>query len=81
MIYPAPSTSGIEVIHLSERFHGGVRCGDKFNGAFSVQHRGESRQTARRLKLHVIVIAPNPNYTVDPELFPDQRSCRPSAGS
>jgi len=69
--YPAPTNkAAFAVIHL----------GDKFLEAFdeetnllahfpcSIAARVEKRPAG---ELHVVVIAPNPNYTFDPELFPE----------
>ncbi|MGD0746131.1 MAG: L,D-transpeptidase [Verrucomicrobiota bacterium] len=74
--YPAPTNkAAFAVIHL----------GDKFLEAFDVETNllvhfpcsiaahVEKRPVGG---LHVIVIAPNPNYTFDPELFPESAEAR-----
>ena len=76
--YPAPTNkAAFVVIHL----------GDKFLEAFdeqtnllahfpcSIAARVEKRPVG---ELHVAVIAPNPNYTFDPELFPESPEARQS---
>ena len=74
--YPAPTNkAAFVVIHL----------GDKYLEAFdeqtnllahfpcSIAARVEKRPVG---ELHVAVIAPNPNYTFDPELFPESPEAR-----
>jgi len=74
--YPAPTNqAAFAVIHL----------GDKFLEAFdeetnllahfpcSIAAHVEKRPVG---ELHVVVIAPNPNYTFDPELFPESPEAR-----
>ncbi len=74
--YPAPTNkAAFAVIHL----------GDKFLEAFdtetnllvhfpcSIAAKVEKRPVG---ELHVAVIAPNPNYTFDPELFPESAEAR-----
>jgi lipoprotein-anchoring transpeptidase ErfK/SrfK len=58
------------VIHLSERFLEAFDAETNLLAHFpcSIAARVEKRPVG---ELHVIVIAPNPNYTVDPELFPE----------
>ena len=69
--YPEPADkAAFVVIHLSEKFL------EAFNAATnlilhcpcSIAAKVEKRPVG---ELHVAVVAPNPNYTVNPELFPE----------
>jgi lipoprotein-anchoring transpeptidase ErfK/SrfK len=71
VIYPAPQQpAAFVVIHLSGRFLEVFDAGTNLLAHFpcSIAAKVEKRPAGQ---LHVIVIAPNPNYTVDPELFPE----------
>jgi lipoprotein-anchoring transpeptidase ErfK/SrfK len=69
--YPEPSDKAAFVtIHLSEKF---LEAFDEQTNLLlhfpcSIAAKVEKRPVG---ELHVIVIAPNPNYTLDPELFPE----------
>jgi len=68
-----PETSGkaaFVTIHLSEKF---LEAFDEQTNLLvhfpcSIAARVEKRPVG---ELHVVVVAPNPNYTLDPELFPE----------
>jgi len=74
--YPAPTNKAAFAV---------IQLGDKFLEAFDVETnllahfpcsiaaRVEKRPVG---ELHVIVVAPNPNYTFDPELFPESAEAR-----
>lgn len=69
--YPEPQAkAAFIVIHLSEKF---LEAFDTQTNLLlhvpcSIAAKVEKRPVG---ELHVIVVAPNPNYTVDPELFPE----------
>ena len=69
--YPEPSgKAAFVVIHLSDKFL--ETFGEQTNllahFPCSIAAKVEKRPVG---ELHVVVVAPNPNYTVDPELFPE----------
>lgn len=69
--YPEPDDkAAFVVIHLSEKFMEAFDAETNLLAHFpcSIAARVEKRPVG---ELHVIVIAPNPNYTVNPELFPE----------
>ena len=69
--YPEPSDKAAFVtIHLSEKF---LEAFDENTNLLvhfpcSIAAKVEKRPVG---ELHVVVVAPNPNYTLDPELFPE----------
>jgi lipoprotein-anchoring transpeptidase ErfK/SrfK len=69
--YPEPSGKAAFVtIHLSEKF---LEAFDEQTNLLlhfpcSIAAKVEKRPVG---ELHVVVVAPNPNYTLDPELFPE----------
>ncbi len=69
--YPEPDGKAAQVIiHLSERFLEAFDEQTNLLAHFpcSIAAKVEKRPVG---ELHVIVIAPDPNYTVNPELFPE----------
>ena len=69
--YPEPaSQAALVVIHLASRFLEAFDDQTNLLAHFpcSIAARVEKRPDG---ELHVIVVAPHPNYTVDPELFPE----------
>lgn len=69
--YPAPdSQAAFIIIHLSENFLEAYDGDTNLLVHFpcSIAAKVEKRPVG---ELHVIAIIPNPNYTVDPELFPE----------
>jgi lipoprotein-anchoring transpeptidase ErfK/SrfK len=74
--YPEPSDkAAFAVIHLSDKF---LEAFDEQTNLLvhfpcSIAARVEKRPVG---ELHVVVVAPNPNYTVDPELFPESDELR-----
>jgi lipoprotein-anchoring transpeptidase ErfK/SrfK len=69
--YPEPDgKAALVVIHLSDRFLEAFDAETNLMAHFpcSIAAKVAKRPVG---ELHVIVIAPNPNYTVDPELFPE----------
>lgn len=69
--YPAPDDkAAFVVIHLSERYLEAFDQDTNLMVHFpcSIARRVEKRPVG---ELHVVVIIQNPNYTVDPELFPE----------
>jgi lipoprotein-anchoring transpeptidase ErfK/SrfK len=69
--YPEPTNkASVVVIHLSERFLEAFDENTNLLAHFpcSIAARFDKRPVG---ELHVIVVAPNPNYTFDPELFPE----------
>jgi lipoprotein-anchoring transpeptidase ErfK/SrfK len=69
--YPEPDDkAAFVIIHLSEKFLEAFDADTNLLAHFpcSIAARVEKRPVG---ELHVIVVAPNPNYTVDPELFPE----------
>ena len=69
--YPEPSgKAAFVVIHLSEKFLEAFDEQTNLLAHFpcSIAAKVEKRPVG---ELHVVVVAPNPNYTVDPELFPE----------
>jgi lipoprotein-anchoring transpeptidase ErfK/SrfK len=69
--YPTPSNkAAFVVIHLSDKFLEAFDEQTNLLAHFpcSIAAKVEKRPVG---ELHVIVVAPNPNYTVDPELFPE----------
>jgi lipoprotein-anchoring transpeptidase ErfK/SrfK len=74
--YPVPaSRAAFVVIHLSERFLEAFDAQTNLLAHFpcSIAARVDKRPVG---ELHVIVIAPHPNYTVDPALFPESAELR-----
>ena len=69
--YPEPDgKAAFIVIHLAEKFLEAFDADTNLLAHFpcSIAAKVEKRPVG---ELHVIVIAPNPNYTVNPELFPE----------
>ena len=69
--YPEPDDkAAFVIIHLSEKYLEAFDADTNLLAHFpcSIAARVEKRPVG---ELHVIVVAPNPNYTVDPELFPE----------
>ncbi len=69
--YPAPTDkAAFVVIHLDGKYLEafGLEMNLLAHFPCSIAARVEKRPVG---ELHVVVIAPNPNYTVDPELFPE----------
>jgi lipoprotein-anchoring transpeptidase ErfK/SrfK len=69
--YPEPDgNAAFVVIHLDEKFLEAFDERTNLLAHFpcSIAARVEKRPVG---ELHVAVVAPNPNYTVDPELFPE----------
>jgi lipoprotein-anchoring transpeptidase ErfK/SrfK len=69
--YPEPDgKAAFIIIHLSGKFLEAFDADTNLLAHFpcSIAARVEKRPVG---ELHVIVIAPNPNYTVNPELFPE----------
>ncbi len=69
--YPAPADkASFAVIHLSGKFLEAFDAQTNLLAHFpcSIAANVEKRPVG---ELHVVVVAPNPNYTVDPELFPE----------
>jgi lipoprotein-anchoring transpeptidase ErfK/SrfK len=69
--YPAPKDkAAFVVIHLDGKFLEAFGLETNLLAHFpcSIAAKVEKRPVG---ELHVVVIAPNPNYTVDPELFPE----------
>jgi lipoprotein-anchoring transpeptidase ErfK/SrfK len=74
--YPEPTDkAAFAVIHLSEKFLEAFDENTNLLAHFpcSIAAKVEKRPVG---ELHVVVIAPNPNYTVDPELFPESDELR-----
>jgi lipoprotein-anchoring transpeptidase ErfK/SrfK len=74
--YPEPaSQAAFVVIHLADRFLEAFDDQTNLLAHFpcSIAAKVEKRPVG---ELHVIVIAPHPNYTVDPELFPESDELR-----
>jgi len=71
MNYPeATDKAAFVIIHLSERFLEAFDGNTNLLAHFpcSIAARFDKRPVG---ELHVVVVAPNPNYTFDPELFPE----------
>jgi len=69
--YPAPDgKAALIVIHLSDKFLEAFDEQTNLLAHFpcSIAAKVEKRPVG---ELHVVVVAPNPNYTLDPELFPE----------
>jgi lipoprotein-anchoring transpeptidase ErfK/SrfK len=69
--YPASADkAAFAVIHLSEKFLEAFDAETNLIAHFqcSIAQHVDKRPVG---ELHVIVVAPDPNYTVDPELFPE----------
>jgi lipoprotein-anchoring transpeptidase ErfK/SrfK len=69
--YPEPDGKAARVIiHLAEKFLEAFDADTNLLAHFpcSIAAKVEKRPVG---ELHVVVIAPNPNYTVNPELFPE----------
>jgi lipoprotein-anchoring transpeptidase ErfK/SrfK len=69
--YPEPTNkAAFAVIHLSDKFLEAFDENTNLLAHFpcSIAAKVEKRPVG---ELHVVVVAPNPNYTVDPELFPE----------
>jgi len=69
--YPDPADkAALVVIHLGQRYLEAFDAGTNLLAHFpcSIAAKVEKRPIG---ELHVIVIAPHPNYTVNPELFPE----------
>ena len=76
--YPAPTNkAAFAVIHLDDKFLEAFDENTNLLAHFpcSIAARVEKRPVG---ELHVIVIAPNPYYTFDPELFPESPEARQS---
>ena len=76
--YPAPTNkAAFAVIHLGEKFLEAFDEDTNLVAHFpcSIAARVEKRPVG---ELHVVVIAPNPNYTFDPALFPESPEARQS---
>jgi lipoprotein-anchoring transpeptidase ErfK/SrfK len=74
--YPDPQDkAAYVVIHLSERYLEAFDTSTNLIAHFpcSIAAKVEKRPIG---ELHVIVIAPHPNYTVNPELFPESDELR-----
>jgi lipoprotein-anchoring transpeptidase ErfK/SrfK len=74
--YPAASNkAAFAVIHLSEKFLQAFNVETNLVAHFpcSIAARFDKRPVG---ELHVIAIAPDPNYTFDPELFPESPEAR-----
>lgn len=74
--YPVPTNkAAFAVIHLGEKFLEAFDVETNLLAHFpcSIAARVEKRPVG---ELHVAVIAPNPNYTFDPELFPESLEAR-----
>ena len=67
---PPPDKASFVVIHLAEKFLEAFGAETNLLAHFpcSIAQHAEKRPVG---ELHVIVVAPHPNYTVDPELFPE----------
>ena len=71
--YPEPADkAAFIIIHLSEKFLEAFDADTNLLAHFpcSIAAKVEKRPVG---ELHVVVIAPNPNYTVNPELFPESQ--------
>ncbi len=69
--YPVPAgKAAFVVIHLGDKFLEAFDAQTNLIGHFpcSIAAKVEKRPVG---ELHVAVVAPNPNYTFDPELFPE----------
>ena len=69
--YPEPTDkAAFVIIHLSDKFLEAFDAETNLLAHFpcSIAAKVEKRPVG---ELHVIVVAPNPNYTVDPALFPE----------
>lgn len=69
--YPEPSDkAAFVIIHLSDKFLEAFDADTNLLAHFpcSIAAKVEKRPVG---ELHVIVVAPHPNYTVNPELFPE----------
>jgi lipoprotein-anchoring transpeptidase ErfK/SrfK len=69
--YPGPDgKAAFVIIHLSDKYLEAFSTGSNLLAHFpcSIAAKVEKRPVG---ELHVIVIAPDPNYTVNPELFPE----------
>jgi lipoprotein-anchoring transpeptidase ErfK/SrfK len=74
--YPEPTNkAAFAVIHLSEKFLEALDENTNLLAHFpcSIATHVEKRPVG---ELHVAVVAPNPNYTFDPELFPESPEAR-----
>ena len=74
--YPAATNkAAFAVIHLSEKFLQAFNVETNLVAHFpcSIAARFDKRPVG---ELHVIAIAPDPNYTFDPELFPESPEAR-----
>jgi lipoprotein-anchoring transpeptidase ErfK/SrfK len=74
--YPEPvDKAAFVVIHLSQRYLEAFDGQSNLMAHFpcSIAAKVDKRPVG---ELHVIVIAPNPNYTVNPELFPESDELR-----
>src|SRR5206468_2244681 len=74
--YPEPATkAGFIVISLGEKKLEAFDAGTNLLAHFpcSIAARVEKRPAG---ELHVAVVAPNPNYTFDPEVFPESAEAR-----
>jgi len=71
--YPEPAEqAAFVVIHLSEKYLEafGATTNLLLHCPCSIAAKVEKRPVG---ELHVVVVAPNPNYTVNPELFPESQ--------
>ena len=74
--YPAPTNkAAFVVIHLDEKYLEAFDGETNLLAHFpcSIAARFEKRPVG---ELHVVVIAPNPNYTFDPDVFPESPEAR-----
>lgn len=74
--YPEPADkAAFVVIHLSQKFLEAFDADTNLilHCPCSIAAKVEKRPVG---ELHVVVVAPNPNYTVDPELFPESDELR-----
>ena len=74
--YPAPTNkAAFAVIHLAEKFLEAFDAQTNLLAHFpcSIAANVEKRPVG---ELHVAVVVPNPNYTFDPELFPESPEAR-----
>jgi lipoprotein-anchoring transpeptidase ErfK/SrfK len=77
--YPTPADkAAFAVIHLSGKFLEAFDAQTNLLAHFpcSIAANVEKRPVG---ELHVVVVAPNPNYTFDPELFPESPEAKTSA--
>ena len=74
--YPAPTNkAALAIIHLDERYLEALDGETNLLAYFpcSIAARFDKRPVG---ELHVVVIAPHPNYTFDPDVFPESPEAR-----